>query len=68
MKRELIRGNSRLAARLGVHRNTVTAWRAGGLLAPAIVAECGRVIVYDLGKVQECLTMKPRKPGRPRIY
>lgn len=64
MEANTIRGNKALAAALGVHYNTVQTWKRTGVLAPAIVAEFRRVIIYDLKKVYECLNHKAVKPGR----
>lgn len=64
MERTIIRGNRKLADELGVHFNTVQKWRSSGILDPATVSEYGRVIIYDLEKVLECLHHKPVKAGR----
>ncbi len=64
MERTTVRGNRELAKMLGVHYMTVQSWRNKGILAPATIAEYGRVIIYDLDKVFECLHHKPAKPGR----
>lgn len=55
MARELIRGNGRLAERLGVTKRTVATWRKKGVLDAGTVSYFGRVIIYDLDKVLECL-------------
>ena len=64
MERTTIRGNRSLAERLGVHFTTVQKWRRQGILAPATISEFGRVIIYDLDKVFECLNHTPVKRGR----
>lgn len=53
--RNLVRGNTALAAALGVTERTVRRWRQEGLLAAATVVDIRRTIVYDLDKVAECL-------------
>lgn len=55
MTRTLIKGNTALAAELGVSRNTVQVWRREGLLKPATVVDLRRTVVYDLDKVGLCL-------------
>ena len=67
MERTIIKGNTSLAASLGVHRKTVDMWRKKGILAPATIAEYGRTILYDLELVFECLHHKKAKPGRRSI-
>ena len=64
MERTTVRGNRALADKLGVHFNTVQNWRKNGVLAPAILSEFGRIIIYDLDKVFECLNHTPVKRGR----
>ncbi|MBD5237726.1 MAG: DUF3853 family protein [Bacteroidales bacterium] len=64
MERTIIRGSKGLADILGVHFNTVLNWRKKGLLDKATVAEYGRVILYDLELVLECLHHTPVKQGR----
>lgn len=64
MERTTIRGNRALADKLGVHFNTVQKWRNQGTLKPATLCEYGRVIIYDLDKVYECLNHQPVKRGR----
>ncbi len=64
MERTLIKGNTALAARLGVHRKTVDMWRKKGILDGATVAEYCRTIIYDLDLVLQCLHHKKVKPGR----
>lgn len=64
MARTIIRGNTRLAETLGVHRKTVDGWRKKGVLDAATIAEYGRIILYDLDLVLECLHHKKVKPGR----
>ena len=43
---------------------TVQNWRKSGVLTPATIAEFGRVIIYDLEKVYECLHHTTVKRGR----
>lgn len=62
-----IRGNKALAGELGVHVQTVQKWRKNGILSNATLADLGKVIIYDLDKVYECLHHNRVKPGRPRI-
>lgn len=62
--RTIIKGNNGLARELGVHCKTVQGWRKKGILAKATVAEYGRVILYDLELVLECLHHQPVKAGR----
>ncbi len=64
--KNLIRGNKALALMLGVHPQTVQKWRKEGLLAPAIVAEFRRIIIYDITKVLDCLRHDKVAPGRPK--
>ncbi len=64
MERITIRGNRALAEKLGVHFTTVQKWRSLGILAPATLSEFGRVIIYDLEKVYECLNYHTVKRGR----
>lgn len=64
MERTTIRGNRALAEKLGVHFTTVQKWRKNGVLSPATVSEFGKVIIYDLEKVYECLNHNPVKRGR----
>lgn len=64
MERTIIKGNTNLAATLGVHRKTVDGWRKKGVLDPATIAEYGRTILYDLDLVLQCLHHKKVKPGR----
>ncbi len=64
MERTTIRGNRALAEKLGVHFNTVQNWRKEGILAPAILSEYRKTIIYDLEKVYECLHHTPVKRGR----
>lgn len=68
MGKELVKGNKGLAARLGVHVQTVLNWRRSGVLEAATVVDYGRTIVYDLDKVGECLRHRTAKPGRPKQY
>lgn len=67
MERTTIRGNKALAEKLGVHFNTVQKWRSQGTLKPATLSEYGRVIIYDLDKVYECLNHRPVKQGRRAV-
>lgn len=62
--RETITGNKALAETLGVHFNTIQNWKKSGTLAPAILCEYGRTIIYDLEKVYECLNYKKVSRGR----
>lgn len=64
MERTTIRGNRALAEELGVHFNTVQNWRKLGILKAATLCEYGRVIIYDLEKVYECLNHQQVKQGR----
>ncbi|MBD5183972.1 MAG: DUF3853 family protein [Bacteroidales bacterium] len=66
MERTLIKGNKALAETLGVHFQTVQQWRSKGLLKDATMVERGRVIIYDLDKVFECLKYRPVSAGRRR--
>lgn len=70
MNTEIITGNKALAVRLGVGRTTIQAWRRKNLLSSAELCNCGRVIIYDLNKVFECLQQVNGKvtKGRPRKY
>lgn len=67
MERTLVKGNKELADRLGVHPQTIQNWRKRGVLAKATVSDFGRIILYDLDKVLECLNFKPVTAGRKRI-
>lgn len=53
-----IRGNKELAKRLQVSERTIGSWRQRGILDAATLSYYGRVIVYDLDKVYECLNYK----------
>lgn len=64
MERTTIRGNKALANALGVHYMTIQGWRKKKVLDPAILVEYGRVIIYDLEKVYECLRHSKVKQGR----
>lgn len=64
MERTIVRGNTALAEKLGVSLATVKIWRRRGVLKSATVADYGRVIIYDLDKVLECLHHRPVKAGR----
>ena len=64
MERTIIKGNTSLANKLGVHRKTVDNWRKKGVLAKATISEYGRIILYDLELVFECLHHEPAKRGR----
>ncbi len=64
MEKITIRGNKALAAKLGVSPWTVCKWRKSGILKPATLSEFGRVIIYELDKVYECLNHRPVKQGR----
>ncbi len=59
-----IRGNKALAEKLGVNVMTVQKWRNDGILSSAVLADYGRVIIYDLDKVHNCLRHRPVKQGR----
>ena len=68
MDRMIIRGNKALAYALSVHHNTVYNWKKSGVLDKAILSEYGRVIIYDLDKVFQCLNHAPvNKKSRARI-
>ena len=62
----LITGVHRLAKALDVSHTTVYGWRRKGVLDAATVAEYGRIIIFDLEKVLQCLHHTKAKPGRPR--
>lgn len=64
MEKELVRGNKALAQKLGVHFMTVQKWRRKGILNDATVADLGRVIIYDMNKVLDCLHNMQVKRGR----
>lgn len=68
MERTTIRGNSALAQKLGVSRETVQEWRKEGVLAPATLVEFRRVIIYDLDLVYECLRNRPKRQGRQKEF
>lgn len=63
--RETIIGNKALAKQIGVHFQTVGRWKKSGVLNSAILSEYGRIIIYDLDKVYQCLNYKPVAAGRP---
>lgn len=63
-----MKGCKNLAARLGVCEWTVKQWRKRGVLDAATLADFGRVIIFDMEKVYECLHHRTAKPGRPRTY
>ena len=69
MKKTTITGSKALAAPLGVRPHTIWRWRNDGRLNNAIIADTGRVIIYDLDMVYTCLKtfeFKPRaNPLRP---
>lgn len=67
MERTIIRGNKALAEKLGVSTVTVWNWKRNGVLMPAILSNFGRVIIYDLEKVFECLNHTPVKRGRRAV-
>lgn len=54
-RKNTIKGHNNLAAELGVSPRTVQRWNASGILAPAVLSRYGRVVIYDLDKVFECL-------------
>ncbi len=58
-KSNIIRGNKALAEILHVHVNTIVNWRKRGVLKRAMIIDCGRVLVYDLSMVRECLRIQP---------
>ena len=64
MERKIIRGNKALAEKLEVSVVTISKWRKKGVLKPATLSDFGRVIIYDLEKVFECLNYKAEEPGR----
>ena len=64
MNRTIIRGNKALADKLGVTQRTICNLRRAGVLAPATLSDFGKIIIYDLDKVFECLNHKKVKPGR----
>lgn len=51
MSRETVRGINGLAARLGLHRNTVGKWVRSGKLDRAMVVSFGRCYVFDVEMV-----------------
>lgn len=61
-----IKGNKALAAELGVGVRTVQRWRREGILAPAILADFRRTIIYDLDKVLHALRNRTRRPMSSR--
>lgn len=63
-----ITGNNELAELLGVSAGSIGRWKRMGLLQPAIVAEYGRTIIYNVEKAKECLKMGPERPGRKRKF
>lgn len=65
-EKKFVRGNKALAEYLGVSPLTVCEWKGKGLLDDAIKAEYGRVIIYDVEKVMNCLKHGKLKPGRKR--
>lgn len=67
LKKGHIRGNKGLARELGVDPGTIHKWRKSGIIQDAIVAEYGRVIIYDIEKVMTCLQHSKVKAGRPKI-
>lgn len=66
MARDIVRGNKALAERLGVSLATIAKWRQTGLIDNGVAAEYGRVIIYDVDMVLNCLKYRTVKPGRPR--
>lgn len=62
--RNVIRGSKALAEKLSVSQETVRKWRKSGILAPATLSDYGRVIIYDLDKVYECLNYRKGSGGR----
>lgn len=58
--RETVTGNRNLAIALNVHRNTVNKWKRQGILNNAILSQIGRIIIYDIEKVYQCLNYKKR--------
>lgn len=67
MPRTTIRCNKALAEALGVHPNTVSRWRNEGRLDKAVIADTGRVIIYDLEAVYECLSTTPRDAPQTKL-
>lgn len=64
MERTIIKGNKALAEVLNVHLCSIQRWKKEGILAPSIICDFRRTIIYDLEKVFECLNHKKAKPGR----
>ncbi len=64
MERTTVTGNKALAEKLGVSSRTVHNWRSSGVLHSATIADYGRIIIYDLDKVYECLHHRPVRQGR----
>lgn len=60
----LIKSNKALAKEIGVSERTITSWRSEGILAPAIVSDFRRTIIYNLEKVYECLNHRHRNTSR----
>lgn len=60
MERTIIRGNKALAKELGVSERTVVSWKSKRILDKGIIAERGRIILYDLDKVLDCLKVRFR--------
>lgn len=64
MERNIIKGNRALAAALGLHYQTIQNLRKRGVLKKATLSDFGKIIIYDLDKVMECLNHSPVKAGR----
>lgn len=56
----LIRGNSRLAEILKVHRNTISNWKRRGFLNDAIVSQIGRTTIYRLQSIKLMSFKRPK--------
>ena len=64
MERITVKGEKKLAARLDVHVNTVRKWKNGGILDRAMLSRYGRITIYDLEIVYECLNYSRVRAGR----
>lgn len=53
-----VTGNKRLAEALNVSLRTIGNWRQRGILDKAVISYYGKIIIYDLDKVYQCLNYK----------